>query len=58
MQPFDFLMLDEPFSHLDNINRQTAMELMMEEAHSRGAAIIFADLERVDFFPYTKLFYL
>ena len=58
MQPFDFLMLDEPFSHLDNINRQTAMELMMEEAHSRGAAIVFADLERVDFFPYTKLFYL
>lgn len=58
MQPFDFLMLDEPFSHLDNINRQTAMELMMEEAKSRGAAIIFADLERVDFFPYTKLFYL
>lgn len=58
MQPFDFLMLDEPFSHLDNINRQTAMELMMEEANSRGATIIFADLERVDFFPYTKLFYL
>lgn len=58
MQPFDFLMLDEPFSHLDNNNRITAMELMMEEAHSRGAAIIFADLERADFFPYTKLFYL
>jgi ABC-type lipoprotein export system ATPase subunit len=58
MQPFDFLMLDEPFSHLDNTNRQIAMELMMEEANIRGAAIIFADLERVDFFPYTKLFYL
>ena len=58
MQPFDFLMLDEPFSHLDNNNRLTAMELMMEEAHSRSAAIIFADLERVDFFPYNKLFYL
>ena len=58
MQPFDFLMLDEPFSHLDNINRQTAMELMMEEAHSRGAAACARDLERADFFPYTKLFYL
>lgn len=58
MQPFDFLMLDEPFSHLDNNNRLTAMELMMEEANKRGAAIIFADLERVDFFPYTKLFHL
>jgi putative ABC transport system ATP-binding protein len=58
MQPFDFLMLDEPFSHLDNNNRLIAMELMMEEAHKRSASIVFADLERVDFFPYTKLFHL
>jgi len=58
MQPFDFLMLDEPFSHLDNINRQIAMELMTEEANVRGASIILAYLQRVDFFPYTKIFHL
>lgn len=58
MQPFDFLMLDEPFSHLDNNNRQTAMQLMLEEANIRGASIILADLQRVDFFPYTKIFHL
>ena len=58
MQPFDFLVLDEPFSHLDNVNRLTAMELMTEEANKRGAAIILADLERVDFFAYTKIFHL
>jgi ABC-type lipoprotein export system ATPase subunit len=58
MQPFDFLILDEPFSHLDNVNRLTGMELMMEEAHARNASIILADLERVDFFPYTKIFHL
>ena len=58
MQPFDFLILDEPFSHLDNVNRLTAMELMTEEANKRGAAIILADLQRVDFFPYTKIFQL
>lgn len=58
MQPFDFLILDEPFSHLDNVNRLTAMELMTEEANKRGSAIILADLQRVDFFPYTKIFYL
>ena len=58
MQPFDFLLLDEPFSHLDNKNRQIAMELMLEEAKLRSAAIIFADLERVDYFPYTKIFHL
>ena len=58
LQPFRFLLLDEPFSHLDNNNSIMAMELMMEEAKQRGAAIIFADLERIEFFPYTKLFHL
>jgi len=58
MQPFDFLMLDEPFSHLDNVNRQIAMELMIEETNARGASIILADLQRIDFFPYTKIFHL
>ena len=58
LQPFQFLLLDEPFSHLDNNNSIKAMDLMMEEATSRGAAIIFADLERIEFFPFTKLYHL
>jgi putative ABC transport system ATP-binding protein len=58
MQPFDFLLLDEPFSHLDDKNSQNAMQLMLEEAKLRNAAIIFADLERIDYFPYTRLFHL
>ena len=58
LQPFQFLLLDEPFSHLDNNNSIKAMDLMMEEAKARGAAIIFADLERIEFFPYTKLYHL
>jgi ABC-type lipoprotein export system ATPase subunit len=58
MQPFDFLLLDEPFSHLDNNNSQRAMELMIEETKARNAAIIFADLERIDYFPYTALYHL
>lgn len=58
MQPFDFLLLDEPFSHLDDANSQNAMQLMLEEARLRNAAIIFADLERLDYFPYTRLFHL
>ena len=58
MQPFDFLLLDEPFSHLDNENAQIAMQLMIEESQNRGASIIFADLERIDYFPFTRLFYL
>lgn len=58
MQPFDFLLLDEPFSHLDDKNSQTAMQLMLEESRLRNAAIIFADLERIDYFPFTRLFHL
>jgi len=58
MQPFDFLLLDEPFSHLDEVNAEKAMNLMLEETRLRNAAIVFADLERIDFYPYTKLFHL
>lgn len=58
MQPFDFLLLDEPFSHLDTANSQKAMQLMIEEASARGAAIVFADLERIDYFPYQTIYHL
>ncbi|GAA4336466.1 ATP-binding cassette domain-containing protein [Flaviaesturariibacter amylovorans] len=58
LQPFDYLLLDEPFSHLDNRNAEIAMGLMLEEAEARGAAILFADLERVEFFPYSTLLHL
>lgn len=58
LQPFDILLLDEPFSHLDNKNAEKAMELMLEEAKLRGATIVFADLERIDYFPFTRLFHL
>jgi len=49
-QPFNFLLLDEPFSHLDDNNRKKAMELMEEEAAARNAAIILADLKKIEFF--------
>lgn len=58
MQPFDFLMMDEPFSHLDDINAKKAMDLILEESRKREAAIIFANLEQVDYFPYTRLLHL
>lgn len=58
LQPFDFLLLDEPFSHLDEGNAKLAMELMLEEAAVRNAAIVFADLERIDYFPFTRLYHL
>ncbi|MEO6136456.1 MAG: ATP-binding cassette domain-containing protein [Ginsengibacter sp.] len=45
MQPFDFLLLDEPFSHLDNINKKKALVLISEECKKRDAAMILVDLE-------------
>ena len=58
VQPYDILLLDEPFSHLDNANSEKAMNLMIEESRKRNAAIIFADLERIDYFPYQRLYHL
>lgn len=58
MQPFDFLLLDEPFSHLDEVNRKKAMELIYEECGKRNAAMIFADLKPLDFFKEEKIIYL
>jgi ABC-type lipoprotein export system ATPase subunit len=58
LQPYELLLLDEPFSHLDHANSRLAMDLMLEETAKRNATIIFADLERVDFYPHTKLYHL
>lgn len=39
-QSFDFLLLDEPISHLDDANASVVAHLLAEETKSRGAAII------------------
>jgi putative ABC transport system ATP-binding protein len=57
-QPFDFLLLDEPFSHLDDNNRKKAMDLFEEEAQARKAAIILADLKPIEFFKAERTLYL
>ena len=39
-QPYDFLLLDEPISHLDEANALTLASLITEEADQQGAGII------------------
>lgn len=39
-QPFDFLLADEPVSHLDARNNAAVAALIADEAAARGAAII------------------
>ena len=53
-QPFDFLLLDEPFSHLDDANRKLAMALIEEEAEQRRACLILADLKKTEYYNSTK----
>jgi putative ABC transport system ATP-binding protein len=55
LQPFDFLLLDEPFSHLDEANRMKAMELIEEEAAARNASIILADLKEIEYFKAERM---
>lgn len=39
-QPFDFILLDEPVSHLDENNNRLAASVIEEEASRQGAAVI------------------
>lgn len=43
-QPFDFILLDEPVSHLDAFNNQLCADLIVEEAARYGAAIVFTSV--------------
>jgi len=57
-QPYDFLLLDEPFSHLDELNRKKAMDLMEEESNKRNATIILADLREIEYFKSERKIHL
>lgn len=43
-QPFDFLLADEPISHLDDRNSQIMADIMVEEANRQGAAVIVTSI--------------
>ena len=43
-QPFDFLLVDEPVSHLDEANAQAMGELFKEECERRGAGLIVTSI--------------
>ena len=54
LQPFKWLVMDEPFSHLDNNNIAKAAVLIQEVVKANGAGLVLADLEDNDHFPYTR----
>ncbi|MFT4153582.1 ATP-binding cassette domain-containing protein [Parafilimonas sp.] len=55
MQPFNWLIMDEPFSHLDKNNIDKASALIDAECKKRNAGFILTDLEDDDHFNYTRL---
>lgn len=58
VQPFKWLLMDEPFSHLDNANRQQAIELIAEVVQHHKAGMILADLDTNSYFSYQQVLLL
>lgn len=54
LQPFDWLLMDEPFSHLDHANIDKARALILEVVQQNNAGMILADLDENSYFPYTQ----
>jgi putative ABC transport system ATP-binding protein len=58
VQPFQWLLMDEPFSHLDEENTQRAAALIAGECKARNAGFILTDLDNDDHFPYDAHYHL
>lgn len=54
VQPFELLIMDEPFSHLDRKNAYKAAELIAGECAKRSAGFVLTDLDEDDFFDYNS----
>jgi ABC-type lipoprotein export system ATPase subunit len=57
-QPFDFAFLDEPISHLDDVNAGIMGKMISEEAQRQGAGIICTSIGKHIELPYDKIFKL
>ena len=58
LQPFDWLLMDEPFSHLDHVNIDKCIALISEIAARNHAGVLLADLEKNTYFSYHKRLFL
>lgn len=57
-QPFELLLLDEPFSHIDTLQIKNATQLILEEITKRNATLMIASLGNTYDIDYTKTFLL
>ena len=55
IQPFEMLLMDEPFSHLDKNNIAKAARLIGEECDKRKAGFVITDLDEDKNFEYSNV---
>ena len=55
VQPFDFIVVDEPISHLDDNNARVMGDILMKEAHEQGAGVIATSIGKHMDLPYDKI---
>ncbi|BAV10099.1 putative ABC transport system ATP-binding protein [Filimonas lacunae] len=58
VQPFNWLLMDEPFSHLDANNTRKAAALIAEECEKRKAGFVLTDLDEDAHFDYNVFYNL
>lgn len=58
VQPFDILIMDEPFSHLDQDNARKAANLIASECEKRKAGFLLTDLDEDSLFDYSHKYSL
>lgn len=54
-QPFDFLIADEPISHIDDLNAATMAAIISREATERGAGVIVTSIGKHFDIGYTNV---
>lgn len=54
-QPFDFILADEPISHLDDNNSRIMGDIMMTEAKRQGAGVIVTSIGKHMDLPYERI---
>lgn len=53
-QPMDFIILDEPVSHLDNASSEAMIQLLTEEAQQQGAGVLITSIGKHPGIGYDK----
>ena len=54
-QPFKFILMDEPFSHIDSENARRLATMVLDEVKRQGAGLIVTALDKIDYFPFDEI---